>query len=117
MAIINPWTVMAAGKAAWDGYKWVKKIKKLKKTGGSTITNIQKQSSELKKLQEPSKLSKEVTKHADAQKVRAQIADPNKKFPPTDKIEKSKIKLKDLDPKPSREGITQVKYKNKGKGY
>ena len=110
MAIINPWTVMAAGKATWDGYKWVKKIKKLKKTGGSTITNIQKKSPELKKLQEPSKLSKKVTKHADTQKVRAQIADPKKKFPTADKIKKSGIKLKDLDPKPSREGITQVKY-------
>ena len=41
MAIINPWTVMAAGKAAWDGYKWVKKIKKLKKGGGSTVKKIQ----------------------------------------------------------------------------
>jgi len=107
----------AATSAVYKGTKWVKQIKKLKKGEGSTITNIQKQSPELKKLQEPSKLSKKVTKHADTQKVRAQIADPKKKFPTADKIKKSGIKLKDLDPKPSREGITQVKYKNKGKGY
>ena len=31
MPIINPWTAMAAGKAAWTGYKWVKQMKKLKK--------------------------------------------------------------------------------------
>ena len=41
MPIINPWTVIAAGKAVWNGYKWVKKMKKLKKGGGSTVKKIQ----------------------------------------------------------------------------
>ena len=109
--------IPAATRAVYKGTKWVKQYRKLKKTGGSTITNIQKKSPELKKLQEPSKLSKKVTKHADAQKVRAQIADSKSDFPTAKSIKESGIKLKYLDPKPSREGITQVKYKNKGKGY
>jgi hypothetical protein len=41
MAIINPWTAIAAGKAVWNGYKWVKQMKKLKKGGGSTVEKIQ----------------------------------------------------------------------------
>jgi|TARA_R110002020_G_scaffold258722_2_gene472533 hypothetical protein len=44
MAIINPWTVGAvitAGKAVWNGTKWVKQMKKLKKGGGSTVTKVQ----------------------------------------------------------------------------
>jgi hypothetical protein len=41
MPIINPWTVMAAGKAVWNGYKWVKQMKKLKKGGGSVVKKIQ----------------------------------------------------------------------------
>tara|TARA_Y100000593_G_C4270202_1_gene316980 strand:- start:124 stop:366 length:243 start_codon:yes stop_codon:yes gene_type:complete len=41
MPIINPWTAMAAGKAVWTGYKWVKQMKKLKKAGGSAVKQIQ----------------------------------------------------------------------------
>ena len=41
MAIINPWTVLAAGKAIWNGYKWVKKIKKLKKKTKVTVEKLQ----------------------------------------------------------------------------
>jgi len=41
MPIINPWTAMAAGKAVWNGYKWVKQMKKLKKAGGSAVKQIQ----------------------------------------------------------------------------
>ena len=84
------------GKMIWKGTKWVARRRKAKA---------------LKKAQSPSKLSKKVTKHSKVQKVRAQIADPKKKFPSAKKIKKSGIKLKELDPKRSRKGISQVRPK------
>ena len=65
----------------------------------------------LKKAQGPSKLSKSVTKHSKAQRVRAQIADPKRKFPSAKKIKESGIKLKYLDPKPSQKGFTRARTK------
>jgi hypothetical protein len=93
------------GKMIWKGTKWVaKKAVKRRKVKA------------LKKAQSPSKLPKDVTKHSKAQKVRAQIADPkNRKFPSAKKIKESGIKLKYLDPKRSRKGMSQVRYKPKDK--
>ena len=88
----------------WTGLRWAaKKVAKKRKA------------KVLKRLQSPSKLSKDVTKHSKAQRVRAQIADPKRKFPSAKKIKKSRIKLKDLDPKHSRKEIDVVKYKPKDK--
>tara|TARA_R100000656_G_C3878849_1_gene113929 strand:- start:96 stop:569 length:474 start_codon:yes stop_codon:yes gene_type:complete len=77
------------GKMMWKAGKWIAK----------------------RRLQSPSKLSKSVTKHSKAQRVRAQIADPKRKFPSAKKIKESGIKLKYLDPKPSQKGFTRIKNK------
>ena len=93
--------VPAAAGRIYKGGKWVKEIIKARKTAAN--------------LKSPSKLSKDVTTHTKTQKVRAQIADSKSDFPTAKSIKESGIKLKDLDTKSSRKGISQVKHATKDK--
>jgi hypothetical protein len=96
----------------WTGTRYVAKkvIKHLAKRAKAKA---------LKKVQGPSKLPKSITKHSKAQRIRAHIADPNKKkFPTAKSIKDSGIKLKDLDNNYSQKGFTRVRTKSPTKkGY